>query len=161
MCDRGVIACNRGVIVCNRGGLSLTAMLPLVRMTTLPSLPFAAERTATSSRLASMLLDCMRQGSSRSAQQQSSPSTQVPAAGTAASLDGVPYPVIIIACVESAEDVPASFRRCFTHELQLEAPDAAARMCLLQVCYLLPCMLLRLSLMYVAFSFVSSLCEAP
>ena len=131
--------CMLGYCVLRRGP-GLTAMLPLVRMTTLPSLPCAAERTATSSRLASTLLDCMTQGSSKTAQQQTSPSTQVPAAETAASHDGVPYPVIIIACVESAEDVPASFRRCFTHELQLEAPDAAARLCLLQVCCPLPCM---------------------
>lgn len=126
--------------VVTKRGRGLTAMLPLVRMTTLPPLPCAAERTATSSRLASMLLDCITQGSSKATQQQSSSSTQVPAAETAASYDGTPYPVIIIACVESAEDVPASFRRCFTHELQLEAPDAASRMSLLQVCCLMPCM---------------------
>ena len=103
----------------------------------------------------------MRQGSSRTAQQQSSASTQAPAAETAASFDGVPYPVIIIACVESAEDVPASFRRCFTHELQLEAPDAAARMSLLQVRCLLPCMHLCLLLIQLYVFLVSSLCVLP
>lgn len=95
----------------------------------------AAERTATSSRLASTLLDCMTQGSSNTgSQQQPSTSSQRPAAETALSCNGGAGPVIIIACVESADDVPASFRRCFTHEIQLEAPDAAARRRLLQVC---------------------------
>ena len=42
-------------------------------------------------------------------------------------------PVIIVACVESADDVAPSLRRCFTHELQVEAPDAPARKRLLQV----------------------------
>ncbi|KAL3143311.1 hypothetical protein ABBQ38_002150 [Trebouxia sp. C0009 RCD-2024] len=92
-----------------------------------------AERTATSSRLASTLLDCMTQGSSNTgSQQQPSTSSQRPAAETALSCNGGAGPVIIIACVESADDVPASFRRCFTHEIQLEAPDAAARRRLLQ-----------------------------
>lgn len=96
-----------------------------------------------------MLLDCMLQGSSRTGQQQQQPSPSThstPAAETAAaasSSDGGQVPVILIACVESAEDVPASFRRCFTHELQLEAPDTAARMRLLQVRCLLYCLLLQ------------------
>ena len=104
----------------------------------------AAERTATSSRLASTLLDCMTQGASKTgSQQQASGANQRPAAETAPSCNDVPCPVIITACVESAEDVPASFRRCFTHEIQLEAPDAVARRRLLQVgtsalCHTLP-----------------------
>ena len=115
-------------------------MLPFGQDDTPPLIfPCAAERTATSSRLASMLLDCMLQGSSRAGQQQQQPSPSThstPAAETAAaasSSDGGQFPVILIACVESAEDVPASFRRCFTHELQLEAPDSATRMRLLRV----------------------------
>lgn len=42
--------------------------------------------------------------------------------------------VLVVACAESAEDVPAPLRRCFTHELALEAPDEAQRLVLLQVC---------------------------
>ena len=36
-------------------------------------------------------------------------------------------------CAESVEDVPAPLRRCFTHELALEAPNEAQRLVLLQV----------------------------
>lgn len=76
----------------------------------------------------------MLQGSSKASHHQPSPSTSTSLAAEPASpSDGV-HPVVIIACVESAEDVPPSLRRCFTHELQLEAPDAAARKRLLQVC---------------------------
>lgn len=53
--------------------------------------------------------------------------------GASASPDARQQPVIIVACVESAEDVAPSLRRCFTHELQVEAPDAPARKRLLQV----------------------------
>ena len=42
--------------------------------------------------------------------------------------------VLVVACAESAEDVPAPLRRCFTHELALKAPDEAQRLALLQVC---------------------------
>ena len=80
----------------------------------------------------------MLQGSSKNRPQQPSPATTVRAAEAASSPDGVRHPVVIIACVESTEDVPPSLRRCFTHELQLEAPDATARKRLLQVCLLLP-----------------------
>ncbi len=40
--------------------------------------------------------------------------------------------VLVVACAESAEDVPPPLRRCFTHELPLEAPDEAQRLALLQ-----------------------------
>ena len=89
----------------------------------------AAERAGTNSRLASTLRDCMARGASHSSHQ---PSDPVPAQGVS-SPDGVHHPVVIMACVESAEDVPHGLRRCFTHELQLEAPDANARKHLLQV----------------------------
>lgn len=36
-------------------------------------------------------------------------------------------PVILAACVATPEDVPAPLRRCFTHEIHVEAPDAAQR----------------------------------
>ncbi|KAK9832032.1 hypothetical protein WJX81_000155 [Elliptochloris bilobata] len=41
-------------------------------------------------------------------------------------------PVLVVACAESAKDVPAPVRRCFTHELALQAPDEAQRLTLLQ-----------------------------
>lgn len=50
--------------------------------------------------------------------------------------------VLVVACAESADDVPAQLRRCFTHELALEAPDEAQRLALLQVCTHVQCMLL-------------------
>lgn len=40
--------------------------------------------------------------------------------------------MLVVACAESAEDVPPPLRRCFTHELPLEAPDEAQRLALLQ-----------------------------
>ena len=49
--------------------------------------------------------------------------------------------VLVVACAESAEDVPALLRRCFTHELALEAPDEAQRLVLLQVCMQAHCTL--------------------
>ena len=42
--------------------------------------------------------------------------------------------MLVVACAESVEDVPAPLRRCFTHELALEAPDEVQRLVLLQVC---------------------------
>ena len=41
--------------------------------------------------------------------------------------------VYLIACTHSLADVPSPLRRCFTHEIAVEAPDAAARTSLLQV----------------------------
>jgi hypothetical protein len=40
--------------------------------------------------------------------------------------------VVIVACASSPEQVPAPLRRCFTHELALEAPDEKLRLSLLQ-----------------------------
>ena len=42
-------------------------------------------------------------------------------------------PVIIVACASEAASLPGPLRRCFTHELSAEAPDAAGRQMLLQV----------------------------
>ena len=41
--------------------------------------------------------------------------------------------VILVACTSSVEEVPAPLRRCFTHELAVDAPDQAARLRILQV----------------------------
>lgn len=41
--------------------------------------------------------------------------------------------VILVACANSVEDVAAPLRRCFTHEIGLEAVDQDARLHLLQV----------------------------
>ncbi|DBB17357.1 TPA: hypothetical protein ACH3X3_014397 [Trebouxia sp. C0006] len=93
-----------------------------------------AERAATNSRLASTLRDCITQGANKYTTGQPPASHQSRGEqGTALqSPDAAQQPVIIVACVESAEDVAPGLRRCFTHELQLEAPDAPARKHLLQ-----------------------------
>ena len=47
--------------------------------------------------------------------------------------------VILVACTSSVEEVPPPLRRCFTHEVAVDAPDQAARLRILQVqalCYL-------------------------
>ncbi len=43
------------------------------------------------------------------------------------------HKVAVVASTEAVEDVAAPLRRCFTHELPLEAPDAEARLAILQV----------------------------
>ncbi|KAA6429814.1 MAG: peroxisome biogenesis 6-like [Trebouxia sp. A1-2] len=93
-----------------------------------------AERAATNSRFASTLRDCITQGSTRHTRGQPPSAHQSRGEhGTALqSPDAAQQLVIIVACVESAEDVAPGLRRCFTHELQLEAPDAPARKHLLQ-----------------------------
>ena len=104
----------------------------------------AAERAATNSRLASTLRDCITKGSNRHTGGQPPSAHQSRGEhGTASqSPDAAQQPVIIVACVESAEDVAPGLRRCFTHELQLEAPDAPARKRLLQVCFASACALI-------------------
>lgn len=106
---------------------------------------FAAEKAATNSRLASTLLDCITKGChTHSRQQLSESSHSRPGSGSGlSSIGAAQQPVIIVACVESAEDVAPGLRRCFTHELQLEAPDAPARNHLLQVCLVPCCAMLR------------------
>ena len=43
-----------------------------------------------------------------------------------------PAPVVLVACTASADDLPPALRRCFTHEIALEAPDQQQRQALLQ-----------------------------
>eukprot|EP00887_Chlorella_sp_A99_P007151 scaffold2.g7151.t1 len=39
----------------------------------------------------------------------------------------LPAPVVLVACAESADDVPAPLRRCFTHEFVMDAPAQPQR----------------------------------
>ena len=41
--------------------------------------------------------------------------------------------VAVVASTEAVEDVAAPLRRCFTHELSIEAPDKDARLSILKV----------------------------
>ena len=97
----------------------------------------AAERTATASRLAATLLDCIKLGSRKTPPQPPKGSRSKPASSStpqSAAAADEQHQVIIVGCVESAEDTPSSLRRCFTHEMRIEAPDASERRQLLQVC---------------------------
>ena len=91
----------------------------------------AAERTAAASRMASALTDVIAVGCNthdsafRHGNMQAKPTSSPPEDPVAC--------VIVIACAESADDLPASLRRCFTHELPLDAPDAGARKQLISV----------------------------
>lgn len=46
--------------------------------------------------------------------------------------------MVVAACCHNLSDIPADLRRCFTHEIAAEAPDAAMRGRLLQVCQTCP-----------------------
>ena len=50
--------------------------------------------------------------------------------------------VVVVASTEAVEDLPGPLRRCFTHELPVDAPDKDVRLAILQVCATL---VLRLS----------------
>lgn len=43
-----------------------------------------------------------------------------------------PGPVVLVATAASAEDLPGPLRRCFTHEIAVEAPDEHLRLSLLE-----------------------------
>lgn len=51
--------------------------------------------------------------------------------------------VAVVASTEAVEDVAAPLRRCFTHELSIEAPDKDARLSILKVQPRLPLVLLK------------------
>lgn len=80
------------------------------------------------SRLGSVLADCIRAYSGGAAGRDVGSGA---AAEQRRPMPAPPRPVILVACAASAEDVPAPLRRCFTHELALEAPDRAQRCALL------------------------------
>lgn len=88
----------------------------------------SASAHSYASRLGSVLADCIRAHSSGGA------GSKHGAGGAAEQRGPVPVPsgpVVLVACAASAEDVPAPLRRCFTHELGIEAPDHAQRRALL------------------------------
>jgi hypothetical protein len=58
-----------------------------------------------------------------------------------------PLPLVLVASAESCEQVTASLRSCFTHELAMTVPDLAQRKLILQhVLAPVPSMYLRLNL---------------
>ena len=79
-------------------------------------------------RLGSVLAECVRAHSS------SSGSDRRVHGSTGAGQQSqarFPAPVVLVACAASADDLPAAVRRCFTHEVCLEAPDQQQRQQLL------------------------------
>lgn len=94
-----------------------------------------AERTAAASRMASALTHCITKGCNTNSGKAASPSSAQHAqrASQGVSAEAFADCVVIVACAESADDLPATLRRCFTHELPVDAPDAAARLQLIQV----------------------------
>ncbi len=77
---------------------------------------------ATASRLGTALAECIAVGSDRSYLMSSLDSNK----------PLFPAPVVLIATASAPDDVPAPLRRCFTHEILLDAPGAAARQRLLR-----------------------------
>lgn len=43
-----------------------------------------------------------------------------------------PAPLVLVACAPAPDDVPPPLRRCFTHELAVEAPSQPGRQALLE-----------------------------
>lgn len=82
-----------------------------------------ASAQSYASRLGSVLAGCIRAHCSGSAVGGSEERQPVPPATGGH--------VVLVACAASADDVPPPLRRCFTHELALEAPDHAQRLSLL------------------------------
>jgi hypothetical protein len=84
-------------------------------------------------RLGSVLADCIRAhggaaadpGNAGSAGGRGSTGVAAPAGSAASGL--FPAPVVLLGCAAAADDLPAPLRRCFTHELAVEAPDQAQR----------------------------------
>ncbi|KAL4420721.1 hypothetical protein ABPG75_010377 [Micractinium tetrahymenae] len=97
----------------------------------------SASAHSYAARLGSVLADCIRAHGSGGSRWGGSSSSSGGTSGSAGSTDqqgtAAPpaSPVILVACAASAEDLPAPLRRCFTHELALEAPDQAQRLSLL------------------------------
>ena len=77
-----------------------------------------AQAEAGASRLGSVLAECVASGLHRS---HSTHPSQL-----------YPCPIFLIACATSPEDVHPAMRRCFTHEIQVDAPDAGQRETLLR-----------------------------
>ena len=81
-------------------------------------------------RLASALSQCIADGCSAASPDGREPSSRSPA-DAAHSRQGPR--VTVVASTEAVEDVAASLRRCFTHELHIDAPDREARLSILEV----------------------------
>jgi hypothetical protein len=80
-------------------------------------------------RLGSVLAECVRAHSSSSG---SDRAVDDDGAGVGQQSQALfPAPVVLVACTTSADDLPAAVRRCFTHEVCLEAPDQQQRQQLL------------------------------
>ena len=45
-----------------------------------------------------------------------------------------PSPLVLVACVAAPDTLPPPMRRCFTHELAVDAPAQPARRALLEAC---------------------------
>ena len=81
-------------------------------------------------RLASALSQCIADGCSGASQEGSVSHSRPPA--DAPDLRQGPR-VTLVASTEAVEDVAAPLRRCFTHELPVEAPSKDARLSILEV----------------------------
>ena len=81
-------------------------------------------------RLASALSHCIADGCS-AASQECSGSSSRPSADAPDPRQG--SRVTVVASTEAVEDVAAPLRRCFTHELRIDAPDKDARLTILEV----------------------------
>ena len=81
--------------------------------------------------MASALSKCIAEGCLLAPQHSSEHS-----GGSQADKTGPPqtHRVVVVASTEAVEDVPGPLRRCFTHELPIDAPDKDARLAILQVC---------------------------
>lgn len=86
-------------------------------------------------RLASALSQCITDGCSAASQDGSVPGRRL-SADTVDSRQGPR--VTVVASTEAVEDVAAPLRRCFTHELHIDAPDKHARLSILEVWRLCP-----------------------
>ena len=93
-------------------------------------------------RLGSVLAECIRahDGSSSSSSGGSRKSSGSNGSGSNGSNGrqqgqeggaSLPAPIVLVACTASADDLPPPLRRCFTHEISLEAPDQQQRQALL------------------------------
>ncbi|CAK0786225.1 hypothetical protein CVIRNUC_009438 [Coccomyxa viridis] len=80
-------------------------------------------------RVASALSKCIAEGCLLAPQHSSEHS-----GGSQADKTGPPqtHRVVLVASTEAVEDVPGPLRRCFTHELPIDAPDKDARLAILQ-----------------------------
>ena len=68
--------------------------------------------------------------------------------------------VVVVASTEAVEDVPGPLRRCFTHELPIDAPDKDARLAILQVCpTLMPLILESTGFQNTSISHKASVCQ--